>query len=496
MRSDSMRRPLVGFALVAVPVMLASLSCGGPGGSPNLLQPAMGPVTILGGDAPACDIISAPVTIPSATLTPQGGGTPVTLISPSSPITVDFASLSDILTLLSQTSVPTGTYSTLTVQLATPQLMVINTGVTPPVPIALQVPTSAVTLSFHLSPALVVSATGPAVVQVDFNLLQSAQVDSSGQLTGALNPVVQVALPTPAVTVGFGEMEDLSGIIQSVNSSVAAGSSFAGSFTLPMPGVAGQTLTINTTNNTLFDNVSGLGGLVAGKTFAEVDAFLDAQGNVVANEVDAEAEEDPSLSQAAFLGVVTSVTRNSSGNATQLTVYVRQAQPALSGVMVPGLLTFNLTSSTQEQLFPTRINQGNIPLGPANLGPGQEVVVHGQLPTAGSTFNANAIFLHLQSVGGSFAATPPPVVASDGLTGGFSFAPCSTLLSSNPMTVFTFFNTAFPGVTGGGLAGLPSSSFLLAKGLVFYEPNSIAVNGMSAVTPGVVEEAIEVHQIP
>lgn len=488
-----MPRRMIGLAIV--PVILATLSCGGSGGAPSILQPSTGSVVILGGDAPACDIISAPVTLMSATLTPQSGGSPVTLISPSAPVTLDFASLADFLTLLSQTKVATGTYSLLTVEFVTPQLIVINTGVTPPVPVSIQVPTTAVTLTFTLSPALVVSTAAPAVVQVDFNLLQSVQVGASGQMTGVVNPVVQVALPTPAVTTGFGEMRDLAGIVQSVASSPVAGSSFSGSFAIPMPGISGQTLTIQTTGTTIFDNVSGLSGLAAGRSFVEVDAFLDANGNVVATEVDAEAEDDASLSQSAFEGVVTSVNRNSSP--TRLTVYARQAQPAVGGVTVPGLVAFNLTSSTAFGIFPTRLNQGNIPFGASNLGPGQEVVVHGQLPTGSTVFNANAIFLRVQSVAGSFVPTPAPVIGSDGLTGGFTFLPCSTLLlSSNPMTVFTFFNTAFPGVTGSGLSGLPLSSQLIVQGLVFYEPNAIAVSGMSAVTPGVVEEASEVHQIP
>ncbi len=488
-----MRKRMVGLAML--PIVLATLSCGG-GPAPNILQPTMGSVTLLGGDAPACDVISAPVTISSATLTPAGGGSPVALISSSAPVTVDFASLSDFLTFLTETQVPTGTYSTLTLQLTIQRLTVINTTVTPPAPVTFSLPSTTFTLTFTLNPAVVVSATAPAVAQIDFNLLQSVQVSSAGQVTGVVNPTVQVSLPTPVVGTGFGEMNDLAGIVQSVSTSPAPGSSFAGSFTIPMPGISGQTLTIQTTGTTLFDNASRLGGLVPGKSFVEVDAFLDSNGNVVAVEVDAEAEENPSLSEAAFEGVVTSVSQNSSGTPTQLTVYVRQLEPALSGVTVPGLVTFNLTSSTALGLFPARLNQGNLPLTLANLGPGQEVVVHAQMLTASPlALNANAVFLRVQSVLGSFVATPPPVIGSDGLTGGFTFAPCSTLLNSNPMTVFTFFTTAFPGVAGNGLAGLPSSSQLIVQGLVFYESNVVALNGMSAATPSVVEEASEVDQI-
>lgn len=484
-----MLRPLIAFGLVVVPVMLVSLSCGG-GPAPNILQPTMGSVTLLAGDAPACDIISAPVTITSATLTPQSGGSPVSLIVSSSPVTLDFASLADLLTLLTQMRVPTGTYSQLTVQVTISRLVVINTTVTPPAPATISVPSSTATLTFSLNPALVVSATAPGVAQIDFNLLQSVQVSSTGQLTGAVNPAVQVSLPASGVTAGFGEMEDLSGIVQSVNSS-------AGTFTLPMPGIPTESLTIQISNATLFDNAGGLGGLVPGKSFVEVSAILDSSGDVLATEVDAEAEDDPSLNEAAFEGVVTSVTRNSSGSPTQLTLYVRQAQPPLSDVAVPGQVTFNITSNTTLGLFPIRLNPGNIPFGLSNLGPGQEVVVHAQMLTANPlTLDANAIFLHLQSVLGSFSATPAPVIGTDNLTGGFSFTPCSTLLDSNPMTVFTFFTTVFPGVAGNGLSGLPASSQLMVQGLVFYEPHTVALNGMTSVAPGVAEEASEVRQIP
>ena len=93
-----------------------------------------GSVVAFGTDAPICDVESFVATITSASLVPQGGGTPVSLITPTTPATVDFARLVDFTNILSTASVAPGTYNQLQMTLTNPQLTALNTSTSPPSP--------------------------------------------------------------------------------------------------------------------------------------------------------------------------------------------------------------------------------------------------------------------------------------------------------------------------------------------------------------------------
>src|SRR5208282_3042407 len=68
-----------------------------------------GSVAVFGTDAPICDVESFVATITSASLVPQGGGQPVSMITATAPATVDFARLTDFTNILSTASVTPGT---------------------------------------------------------------------------------------------------------------------------------------------------------------------------------------------------------------------------------------------------------------------------------------------------------------------------------------------------------------------------------------------------
>jgi hypothetical protein len=58
------------------------------------------------------------------------------------------------------------------------------------------------------------------------------------------------------------------------------------------------------TSNTLFEGVTGLGDLTA-EAFVEVDAIVDASGNIIAKEVEVQRTVEASQGKAAFEGLVT-----------------------------------------------------------------------------------------------------------------------------------------------------------------------------------------------
>jgi len=463
-----------------------STSLQSPNGSPG--------VAVFAGDSPICDVVSFTVTITGATATPKGGGTPVPIIS--SPVTVDFAALMDFTTLLNLASVPAGTYNKVTLMLSMPKLTVLQftSGKLTPTAIATTLTTSSVTVD--IDPPLTVSSSGTAGLNFDFQLRKSVQTDSSGQVTGTVNPVFRASANHPIDEgegrEGMGEIDDLEGVVQSV-STTSSNSSFVGSFVIQSEG---KTFTVQVTSKTEFEGVLGLTGLTAGK-FVEVEAFVDSSSNIVAKEVEVEEQEEQQ--KAAFVGLITSVTRNGSGQVTQFNLFIRREEPDESSCVPPHtLLNVTLSSSTTFKIAAKGVNFASLTLDSTALGQGQEVVVHGTCQTGASpTLAANAVVLKLQTILGNFSARL--AVASDGKTGGFSFVPCGVVFSgSGLITALTSAQTAFAGVAD--LNGLTPTPELAVKGLLFYKINSLTVNGVSvtgsATAPVPVLVAKQVHQLP
>ncbi len=505
-----MRKHLVLLGAISMAAVLFAWGCnGGPSSSFKLGGLSSGSLSILAGDAPLCDVTGFTVTVTGATLTPSSGGTPVVVVSSSNPVTLNFASLMDFETALSLLDVPTGSYSRLDLTLSNPQITTLDTTQSPPKPTTVQASLPSLSLSIPINPALTVTQNAASSVQMELNLLQSIQTDSSGNVTGSVSPVLTAAVASSTAS-SFGELQDLKGIVQSV-STTSSNPSFAGSFTLLLP--TGVTAKINVSANpptqfvpsTAFPSVSsGLAGLVPGSTFVEVDASVDLNNNVVASNVAIEAQENAAQNIAAFTGLVTSVTRNTSGNTTAFTLLVRSEAPDLSTVIpVEQNVTVSLNSGTAFSVSDPLVNQGNLQFTPATLGVGEEVAVHGTAQ-AGSppSVAASSVWLSLQSVVGSFSTSPVP--NDQGTVASFSLAPCSTLYGSGNLTAVTFNTpnlvTAFPGVNGNSLSGLTTSGTLVVKGEVFFEPTvttaTVSTGGALGLAPGTVIEADQVHQLP
>ena len=499
-----MRRQLLAMAFVVAIAAVIQFGCGGggPGATrPGFTQPT-GSVALFGGDAPLCSILSFNVTITGVTLTPAGGGTPVSILASGNSITLDFASLMDFATMMTLSNVPLGTYDQLNVTLSNPQITFLDTSKTPPAITTISPTLSALSISLALNPPVTVAANGTIGLQLDFDLLSSVQTDLNGQITSNVIPSFTASQPTPTSGTGFADFDDLRGIVQSVSTN-SSSPAFTGDFTVQT--VHGPTLAIHTTSSTQFDGVSGLSGLTVG-TLVEVHAFLDSSGNLVAKEVEAEEQEDAPNGKAAFVGLITSVVRDpSTGAATQFNMYVREEDPDVSSrVALRSSLTVNVTSSTRFVLTAKGTNFASFSFGATTLGVGQRVVVHGQLPSgtgAATGADARSIFLGLQPILGNLSLSPTtPIVknAADSKLGGFTLLPCSPVFQSQPpITVLTSDQTAFAGLSDlNGLTAIPPLPLLLVKGLLFYQQTSGNVNSVTWIPPANVQVAKQVHQLP
>src|SRR5580704_3471803 len=119
----------MGVFVVCFGALLLS-SCGG-GSSSSTSSPApssQASVFTIGTDAPLPSVISCQIMVTGVTL--NNGTTNVPVLS--TPQVVDFAQLSGLHQLLDLNSVPTGTYSSATVTLASPVIGFIDTTQNPP----------------------------------------------------------------------------------------------------------------------------------------------------------------------------------------------------------------------------------------------------------------------------------------------------------------------------------------------------------------------------
>jgi hypothetical protein len=299
---------------------------------------------------------------------------------------------------------------------------------------------------------------------------------------------------------------------------------FIGDLGLQLLEGTGISLTVNLTSDTAINGVINCGPAAAASqscspaqlsqiltdSFAEVDGYVGTDGNFVANSVEIEDAEETTYNpnMLAFLGDILTVTRDSNGNVTQFTLYVREEEPEATVPSVPldSVVVVNPSSSTTYQFSSHSTNFTNLTYDPQALTPGQEVVVHGVFTTppaaTGSaaapltTVAADKVYLKLQSHQGSFVSLLE--AAGDDKTGAFTLAPCATLFNHAPILVLTNSNTTFLNV--GGLNELTAQSTLVVKGLLFYDLPGGVLQGSTinnvTVSPGtLVLVAKQVHQV-
>ena len=488
-----MRKYTLAMASVAAIGILIQSGCGGSGATLHIVA-TPGTIAVFGGDAPQCSsVISFVVTISGLTLTPQSGSSPVSVLPGGKAITVDFASLMDFATMFSVSNVPPNTYNALGITLSNPQLTYLDTSTTPPSLKTIAPTMTSLTINLNLNPAIAITSNGTVALQLDFSLLNSVSIGSNNQFT--VTPAFTANLASASGSNGFAEFDDLSGLVQSVNTS-STNPSFVGSFAISSPNA--PTFTVYVTSSTTFAGVSGLSGLTAG-TFVEMDAFLDSKGNIVANTVVAEDQEDQASGEAAFAGLITSVTPQT-GNATQFTLLVGGENPNVSSrVGLFSTLTFNIASSTRFGLTAQAADFANFSFGSASLAAGQRVVVHGTLPSGSGTAQtaiARSVFLGPQSILGNLSTNPStPVATNDGVDGGFTLLPCSALFQPAQITVLSARQTAFLGISNLYSLNNPGPHFLLVKGLLFNEQTTTSFGVESWTVPANVQVATEVHQL-
>jgi len=490
-----MKKYLLAMTFVAALGILIQSGCGGRGATLHITS-GPGTIAVFGADTPQCsNVISFVLTFTGLTLAPQSGSSPVSILPAGQAVTVDFASLMNFATMLSVSNVAPGTYNALGITLANPQLTYLDTSTTPSSLKTIAPTMSSLTINLNLKPAITITSNSTVALQLDFNLLNSVSTGSNNQFT--VTPTFTASAASAAGSNGFVEFDDLRGLVQSVTAS-STNPSFVGSFTISSPNA--PTFTVHATNSTGFVGVSGLSGLTAG-TYVEMDAFLDANANIVANTVVAEGQEDQADGNAAFGGLITSV-KPQTGSVTQFTLLVSEENPDMSSrVPLFSTLTFTIApSSTTFGLTGQAADFADFSYGPTDFAAGQRVVVQGTLPSGSGitqTATARSVFLGLQSVLGNLSTNPStPVTSYDGVDGGFTLVPCSALFQPAQITVLSASQTTFAGISNLYSLSTAGPHFLLVKGLLFDEQSTTTYGVESWTVPANVQVASEIDQLP
>ncbi len=528
---------LLNFALMigCVATVIIMAGCGSSPTAPT------GTVELLVGDVPVCSVLSFRALVTGLSATLQGSSTGVTLLPSTSVIPVDFAALQDTATILgTAVFIPAGTYGSGYLTVSAPVMTLFDSSQSPP--LDLITPTySTENIPFTINPPLSVSSSGTSVLQLDFNLAQSIQTNAQGQITtggsaGALTATVTPVLTATALSLSGSqrspELDDVYGYVTGVTASGAAGSGFTGSFTLQVlsgasiatPGggpsvtvsipvgcafiasASDEQLAATSSSSCQFIGAGELSQLTTGN-YTEVRGHLDALGNFVADTVLVENQEDLADYMTAFIGSILSVTRDSSGDVTQFTLYIRDEEPSTgsaSGNNVPldtPPLTVNLSPSTGFFYSAPATNFAGIIPDATSLAVGQQVVVQATYvppatPPAGgapipTTATANDISIPLQTLGGNFSRLL--AVGDDNLTGGFLFTPCSGIFQGQAFFILTNAQTEFENVNG--LAGLAAAPQLQTRGLLFFDQNGGTLNGVTVPSGSYVLLASVVHQL-
>lgn len=478
-----------GLSILLLAITLAAVITGGCGGNPSATPPnpsKTGGLYTLISDTPACNVLGFALFLTEVDLHRQGAGSTSkvtvypTSISPNAP-TVEITEMRDTSAIANLTSIGAGTFDQAILTLTVDSAAVYDPTATPPVS-PLTTTITSTNLTIPIQPPLVVTAGAVNMLQLDFNLAQSLQVDAQGNLTGGVAPVFTARPITLSSTTGFTGLGILEGFVRSLQNS-SPGTGFTSALSLQTLSGKGPSLTVDLTSNTRLIGFDRLDQIPTG-TFVEVDAFIDPKGNVVANAIQPEGRADVASQVLAYLGQVVSVTRDSNGNATQFDMLVHHTEPAdLTNIKTNQVVTVNLSSSTVFSPYTLSsdlanlASSGSLTFNPQTLAQGEEVVVHGAftVPTSGLvSVAADQIYQRVQAIEGTFSSVIQ--AGSDDKTGGFRFVPCSGLISTTPFSVVTDAQTEF--LNASGLSSLNATTSLLVRGLAFWDGPGGTINGV------------------
>lgn len=413
-------------------------------------QPA---VFVTGEDAPVSSVVAFNITIDKITLNNSSSSATVL----STPTAVDFGRLVGLRSLLGFNTVAPGTYTSATITFEpsapAPAVDYVNVQTTPP---SLGTATgvlssSTVTVSFPQGEPMVVGSNGLAGLHMDFDLRDSLAIDGSGNLIIS-NGQIEV---TPVVTIMAVSASDELGQITEFGGNVVS----MGATSFVIQGPYGFQETIDVNANTQFNGSNSLSSLTVDSIVA-VEGTVQADGSILASSVELITTDKAFIS-----GRILAVNPG-----PVVTMFVGEEVGASAVYPVDSVQTIDLSQVSNYDIcfidnwFTDELFSAN------SLVVGQRILVAGVV--ASGSFTPDMVSLRRQGVIGSLVANSVNIVA--GNQGSFQMQNDALMsyAAGGPFTVDTVNKTQFLNING--LSGLQSagSANLVARGLVFYDPNT------------------------
>jgi len=439
-------------------VMLAALGLASCSGSTSAVNPGGGSsdasVFTIGTDAQLPSVISCQIMVSGVTL--NNGTTNVPVLT--TPQVVDFAQLSGLHQLLDLNSVPTGTYSSATVTLASPVISFIDTTQNPPAINTINGTLSQSMVTVNFANPFVLNAADLVGLRMEFDLRQSLET-TNGQVNGTVDPVFHM------------QLLDATDAEVSIDDFAAGVVGVTGDSTFVVQGPKGRQWTVQTNANTIWDDPTVPISSFTTNTIVLISGQLDP----VSKDIDASEVEVVSNDKFFLGGLFTSI-RPPSGAATQADLYVRSELPDINGIQDGQITTLDLNGSEIYKIANIQNPLTTLLFNNSALEAGQSVGVGGTLVTNNgvSTLTVHRVVLRRQGQEGSW--NPGSTVIQSGNNGSFTFTDNWTagVLLPNPLTVLTTNATNFINLSG--LSGLSGSQAIPIRvvGFVLMDPQTNA----------------------
>jgi len=440
--------------------------CGGGSAAIQQVQPQSGGVFIPVGDTPLAGVVTCNLTIMGIAVA-EGSSTPITITTGQQP--VDFARLNGMHTLLDYNMIPAGTYDTVIVTLASPEigyLNVTNPQTNPPTRPSISMLTGTTTppamlnssmVTINLASPLVVNSGDVIGLGLDFDIRKSLVVDGNGQITGAINPTMTVNAVTPSDADAYID-EFIAGV---TTANTVSGTSFT------IQGPHGRAFTVNVNDQTEWEG----GDTIASLTNTSIVAISGTLDRTAAT---FDADTVAVISQNSFYagGLITYVDPPT-GTANDFDLYVRDVLPAGTGFKSGQISTINLLGTEKylvywmHNLF-VNPKWSNIFFNASLLVPGQHVSIGG--PFTNGAVTVKRVVLRHEGHTGTLVANSANTGTS---TFQFNSNGLAGVLFNGPVTVYVTIFTKF----GGGLTSLQDltnnpTNPLRVVGVVLKDPIS------------------------
>ena len=415
------------FAALFAALVLSS--CGGGAGSGGTTSQDQASIYTVGTDAPLPSVISCEVNVSGITL--SNGTTNVSVLS--QPQIVDFAQLSGLHQLLDLTAVPTGTYTSATITIASPVIGYINTTNTPPTISTINGTLTQSSVTVNFAQPVVVSNADLFGLRMEFDLRKSLQTDGNGQVTGVVDPMFEVALLNS--TDAQVSIDDFHGGVVGVT----------GNNTFTMQGPRGRQWMVTTDASTVLDDPGTAIGSFTTDTIVEVSGTLDPVTHAIdASEVEVVSNDD------FFMGGLLTSVRPATGPATAADLYVRELLPAVNGVSDGQIETLALNGSEKYMIEHINLPLTTLLFNNSELAPGQRVEIGGDLTTTNgtTTLTVHRVVLRRQGQAGTWV--PGSTMIQNGNAGTFQLNDNWTagVLLPSPLTVMSTNDTNFINLPG------------------------------------------------